>query len=201
VASIVEIGAQQDQSNLRQRWSHYFVLIYAAACLLIAINLRGSIVNETVPYSDLETGIRARYPAQWLIDGGDEYVFRVRNISRVGFKTSIEVSVRPVSLNTTTRNLLDALSLSRAQTLTAYRVLAIEDGFRLPNDVPATRMRYVYVDVAPEAALQRLPTVVEAFDLIAIREGQAIIISFVADTDAFEEERPIFERFVNEIEF
>lgn len=201
MASIVEIRPQQDQGNLRQRWSHYFVLLYAAVSILVALNLRGTIINETIPYSDLETGIRARYPAGWLIDTGDDYVFRVRNISQVGFKTSIQIAVRPVSLNTTTRNLLDALSLSRAQTLTAYRVLAIEEGFRLPADVPATRMRYVYVEVAPEATLQRLPSVVEAFDLIAIREGQAIIISFAADADAFEEELPQFERFVDEIEF
>lgn len=201
MASIVEIGPQQEQGNLRQRWSHYFVLLYAAVCLLIAINLRSTIINETVPYSDLETGIRARYPAGWLIDTSDDYVFRVRNISRVGFKTSIQIAVRPVSLNTTTRNLLDALSLSRAQTLTAYRVLAIEESVRLPNEVVATRMRYVFVDVASEATLQRLPTVVEAFDLIAIREGQAIIISFAADADTFEEERPLFERFLNDIEF
>jgi hypothetical protein len=201
MASLIEIGGQQQQGNPRQRWSHYFVLTYAAISLVIAFNLRNTILSQTIPYSDLETGIRARYPLNWLIETGDDIVFRVSNISQIGFKTSIQVTVRPVSLNTTTRNLLDALSLSRAQTLTAYRVLDIEEGIQLPNDITATRMRYVYVEVAPEAVLQTIPIVIEAFDVIAIREGQAVIISFLADADAFAEELPTFERFLNEIEF
>lgn len=201
MAAIVEVTQREDQANLRQRWSHYFVLIYAAMSLIIAINLRAAALDESVPYTDLETGIRARYPTGWLIDSAGDYVFRVRDIGQIGFKTTIQVTVRPVSLNTTTRNLLDALSLSRAQTLTAYRVLSIEEGGQLELEIPATRMRYVYVDVAPEATLQRLPTVVEAFDVIAIQEGQAIIISFLADAASFEEERPVFERFLNDIDF
>ncbi len=201
MAAIVEIGQQQDQGNLRQRWSHYFVLAYAAVSIIVAVNLRISVLNETLPYSDVETGIRARYPVGWLIETGEDYVFQVRNVGRIGYKTSIQVSIRPVSLNTTTRNLLDALSLSRAQTLTAYRVLAIEDGLRIANDIPATRMRYVFVDVSPDATLQRIPIVVEAFDVIAIQEGQAIIMSFLADATTFEQERPAFERFINETDF
>lgn len=201
MAAIVEIGGQQEEGSLRQRWSHYFVLVYAALCILIALNLRSSILNATVPYSDLETGIRARYPANWLLDRQGSYVFRIRDISRIGFKTTIQVALRPLSLNTTTRNLLDSLSLDRAQTLTAYRVLAIEDNQALPTNTQTTQMRYVYVDVSADAVLQTIPTVVEGLDVITIREGQAFIITFLADATNFEAEQAAFERFLDGLEF
>lgn len=198
--TIVEIGRAQESATLRSRWSHYFVLIYCAICAVIAINLRNSIVNATSTYNDVQSGIRAEYPQNWLLDDDGAYVLRVRDAAQVGFKPTIQVSVRPVSLNTTTRNLLDALSLDRAQTLTGYRVLSI-DSRTLADDTPATQMLYTYVDVEAAPILQTIPTVVEGLDVIAIQQGQAVIVSFLVDSDTFDDELPIFERFLNALEF
>lgn len=198
--TIVEIGRGRDEASLRSRWSHYFILIYCAFCFVIAINLRNSVVNATTTYNDVQSGIRAEYPQNWLIDSDGEYVFRVRDATQIGFKTAIQVSVRPVSLNTTTRNLLDALSLDRAQTLTGYRVLSI-DSRTLADESPATQMLYTFVDVQAAPILQTVPTVVEGLDVIAIQQGQAVIVSFLADSNVFDSQIPIFDRFIESLEF
>jgi hypothetical protein len=199
--TIIEIGREEARGSLRQRWSHYFVLIYAAVSLVIGINLRDSVLYATRQYVDVESGVRASYPQTWAIDSEGDYVFRVRDLSRVGFKTAIVVDTQPVSLSTTPRNLLDALSLDRAQTLGVYRILSIEDSVPLPDDTPATRMIYTYVDVETNPTLQTLPIIVEGLDVIAIREGQAIILSFLSDANTFESQLPVFERFLDALQF
>ncbi|MDX2136983.1 MAG: hypothetical protein SF123_02735 [Chloroflexota bacterium] len=201
IPAIVEIGRTEARDTLRQRWSNYFVLIYAAVCLIIAINLRDSILNATVRYSDVATGIRANYPANWLVDDDGDYVFQVRDASRVGFKTAIIVDVQPLGLATTTRNLLDALSLDRAQTLSGYRTLEIDETYILPDGSTGTAMLYTYVNAEVNPVLQTFPTIVEGLDVIAVRQEQAIIVTFLADARTFDEERPIFERFLNALEF
>jgi hypothetical protein len=198
--TIVEVGRGRDEASLRSRWSHYFILIYCVVCFVIAINLRNSVINATTTYNDVQSGIRAEYPQNWLIDSDGEYVFRVRDVTQIGFKTTIQVSVRPVSLNTTTRNLLDALSLDRAQTLTGYRVLSIESR-ALADESLATQMLYTYVDVQAAPILQTIPTVVEGLDVIAIQQGQAVIVSFLADANVFDSQTPIFDRFIETLGF
>lgn len=199
--TIIEIGREEARSSLRQRWSHYFVLIYAAVCAIIGVNLRDSVLNATRAYVDIESGVRAAYPQNWAIDRDGDYVFRVRDLARVGFKTALQVDIQPVSLNTTPRNLLDALSLDRAQTLSSYRILSIDENAALPDDTPATRMVYSFVSVETNPTLQTLPIIVEGLDVIAIRQGQAIIVSFLADADVFDAQLPTFERFLNALEF
>jgi hypothetical protein len=201
MATIVEVGREQQQGSIRQRYSHYFVLIYCLLSAIIALNLRTSIVDATVAYSDVQAGVRAAYPQTWAIDTEGDYVFRVRDLARIGYKTTIQVDVRPVSFNTTTRNVLDALSLDRAQTLTAYRILDIDESFTLPDGRTATAMIYTFVDVPSAPILQTVPAVIEGLDIIVIQQGQAVIVSYLADAAAFEDERPIFDRFLLALEF
>ncbi|MCC6613494.1 MAG: hypothetical protein IT320_08450 [Anaerolineae bacterium] len=199
--TIVEVGRVEEGGTLRQRWSHYFVLLYGLLCVVIALNLRDSVLNATTNYNDVTSGIRAAYPQNWIIDNDGPYVFRVRDLAQVGFKTSIVVDTQPVSLSTTTRNLVDALSLDRGNTLTGYRILEIDDSYALPDDTPATAVTYTYVNVGVSPVLQTLPSIVEGFDVIAIRQGQAVILSFLADANVFEDQLPIMDRFLESLEF
>ncbi|MCC6801321.1 MAG: hypothetical protein IT319_00450 [Anaerolineae bacterium] len=199
--AVIEIGApQREELTQRQRWSHYFVFIYAALAIFIGYNLRVVTLNATVPYVNSEVGIRAAYPQRWLIDTGGSYIFRVRDLAQLGFKTSIQVDVQPVSLNTSARNLLDALSLSRVSTLSGYRVLSRQP-YTLPDEQEATSMVYVYVSTDDNPFLETVPTVVEGMDILTIRRGQAIIVTFLSDADTFDENLPTFERFLDDLEF
>jgi hypothetical protein len=199
--AIIEIGApERVELTQRQRWSHYFVLIYAVVAVVIGYNLRTSTLNATVSYVNSEVGIRAFYPQRWLIDSSGSYVFRVRNLAQLGFKTSIQVDVQPVTINTSARNLLDTLSLRRVSTLSGYRVLSRQP-YVLPDEQEATAMVYVYVSTGDNPFLETIPTVVEGMDILTIRRGQAIIVTFLSNATTFDENLPTFERFLDDLEF
>lgn len=199
--TIIEVGAQgREELTQRQRWSHYFVFLYAVLAIFIGYNLRTATLNATVAYVNSEVGIRAFYPQRWLIDTDGNYVFRVRNIAEIGYKTAMQVDVQPVTLNTSARNLLDTLSLNRSTTLSGYQVLSSQP-YLLPDEQEATAMRYVYVAAGDNPFLEIVPTIVEGLDILTIRRGQAIIITYLSDSRTFDANLPIFERFLDDLEF
>lgn len=198
--SVIEIISKEETSSFRQRWSHYFVLIFGAVGFLIGLNLRDSAINATTLYTNSQAGIRADYPANWLIDEAGDYIFRVRDISLPGFKTTIQVSTVPVSANSSSRTVFDALTLNRAQVLANYNVLS-EEPYNLPNDVVATAMSYTYVSSEPNPFLQGIPVVVSGLDILTIQRGQAIIITFLADARSYDEYLPVFNQFLSNLEF
>lgn len=199
--ALIEIGAAREELSQRQRWSHYFALIFGIAAFVIGINLRDSTLNATTLYTNSQAGITAQYPANWLIDSSPgNYVFRVRDPSQVGFKTTFQVAVSPVSPSTTARNVLDAFSLNRAPTLAAYSVLAVEP-FVLPDESEATAMTYTFVATETNPFLESVPVVVEGMDILTIKRGQAIVITFLSDSRTYEQNYAIFEQFLRNLKF
>lgn len=198
--SFIETLSGRDELSYRQRWSHYFALLFGVAALFIGVNLRDSALNATVVYTNSQAGIRAEYPDKWLIDQSGDYIFRVRDVAEAGFKTTIQVAARPVSATTSARNLIDALSLDRAQTLASYTVFEIRP-FLLPNEVEATAVTYTYVASESNPFLESVPFVVEGMDILAISRGQAIIITFLSDSRTYERNYPRFQQFLNSLEF
>lgn len=197
---IVETGSL----SFRQRWSHYLALIFGVAGFVIGVNLRDIALYSTTLYVNAQAGIRAEYPQNWLLDEegqqrGD-YIFRVRNTTERGFNTTIQVAALPVSANSTPTNILNALTLDRAQTLAAYTVLD-ERPYPLPNEVEGMAMTYTYVKTDPNPFLQGVPVVIEGMDILAITRGQAVIVTFLSDANTYEEKLPILEAFVNSLEF
>lgn len=199
--TIIEVGPQPSGLTFRQRWSHYFVLIFAVVGFLTGLNLRDTALNTTATYSNPRAGIVASYPQHWLLDeGANSYIFRVRDMAVTGFKTAIEVAARPVSASTTPRNIFDTLTLERAQTRAAYNVIA-EDQFILPDETATQAMWYTYVSTEVNPFLQSLPSVVEGIDILLIKRGQAIIVTFLSDARTFDQNLPILERFLRDLEF
>lgn len=198
--TFVEINSTTGESTFRQRWNHYLVIAFGITGLLIGINLRDSTINATALYTNVQAGIRVNYPESWLLDETGNYIFRVQDVSRPGFSTSIQVSTRPVSASTSTRSILDSLTLNRAQTLAAYNVLT-EAPYLLSNDIEATSMSYTFVSTDPNPFLQSVPTVIEGLDILTIQRGQAIIITFLSEASTYNENLPFLEQFVRTLEF
>jgi hypothetical protein len=199
--SLIEIVSSSEFTQ-RQRWSHYLTLVFALAAFLIGVNLRDTTLYATTTYVNSQAGIRAEYPKNWLKDetNGKGYVFRVQDTSRPGFKTTIQVAVRPVNTGVTQeRNVLDALSLTREQTLSTYNVWSTEP-FAMPDGTVATSMTYTYVATQPDPFLETIPVVVQGRDILLIRRGQAIVITFVAELKTYDEDFAIFERFLSSLE-
>ena len=197
----VEILSGPTELTFRQRWSHYLALIFAGIGLLIGLNLRDSTLNVTTQYTNPQAGISAQYPQNWLLEeGGDDFIFRVRDTSTPGHNTSIQVAVRPISSVTSARNVFDSLTLSRAQTLAKYEVIS-EEPFTLPDETVTNAMTYVYVASPTNPFLQSIPVVVEGIDILIIERGQAIIVSFLSSADTFEANLPILQQFLRSLEF
>lgn len=199
--AVIEIGESREGTTQRQRYSHYFAVAFGLIGIVIGLNLRDSTLSATTQFADTRAGIRAFYPQNWLLDtSGEGYVFQVQDMTQPGFKTLIQVSMRPVGAETTTRTVLEQLSLGRFQTLAQYSVLSVED-FTLEEQPPGARMEYAFATGDIDPFLESVPTVVRAIDVLTIKRGQAIIITFRADTRAYEETLPLFEQFLADMEF
>lgn len=187
--------------NFRQRWNNYLLLVFAAFGILVGTNLRDNSLFATTLYNNPEAGIRASYPTNWLIDAEGDYIFRVRDTAQIGFKTTIQVAVRPVSAQTSSRTILDSLTLNRAQILAAYKVLAVTTPFLLPDETVGTAMSYTYADSDNDPFLESVPIVVRGLDVLAIKRGQAIIITFLSDAQVYDQNYATFEKFLASLEF
>jgi hypothetical protein len=186
----------------RQRWAHVVTIIFAMVIFTIGLNIRNSALTATSVYENIQAGILAYYPRNWLLDteGADEYVFRVRDMTRTGFKTTIQISVQPFSSTTTARSIADRLAFSRARTYTDYNVLSTED-YAFSSDLTAQAVSYTYTTRETSAFLQGIPDVVRGQDLLTISRGQALIITFRAEATVYESEYRRFSQFLRQLSF
>lgn len=197
---VIEIISESDGLTLRQRWANVFTILICVLLLLLGLNLRNQALNATTLYISPQAGITAQYPLNWLIDTSGSYVFRVRDMSRSGFKTTFQVSVQAVGSDAEERNLADRLSLDRIITFTDYRVQPLEM-YSFTDGREAQTLNYTFVAVDASPFLQSVPAVVQGLDILTIRGGQAIVISFRADANNFEDELPRFEQFLRQLDF
>ena len=107
---VIEIISESDDLTLRQRWANVFTILVCVLLMLLGLNLRNQALNATTLYISPQAGVTALYPQNWLIDTSGDYVFRVRDMSRTGFKTTFQVTVQPVGSDAQERNLADRLS-------------------------------------------------------------------------------------------
>jgi len=199
--SFLELNiANEPELTQRQRWSIYLCYIAIAFCFYIGFSLRETSLNQTTLYTNVEAGITALYPERWLLDESGDYVLRVRDMSNRGFKTVMEVSTLPVTSDTVERNLLDRLSLNRSQTFIDYSILGYTD-YLLPDETPAIAMSYTFVSRDASPFLEGVSTVVVGLDILTIQRGQALIITFRADSNTYEQELSTFEQFIQDIDY
>lgn len=198
--AIIDTLEPSESATRQQRWSHFLTLLLAVLSLLYGLNMRNGILGSTVLYTNVRAGIRANYPQNWLIDESGDYVFRVRDMARLGFKTTIQVRTIPVGANATPGNVLTTLNINRSQTFVGYKALSREN-LLLADDTSAVSFDYYFVDFETNAFLESPPVVVLGRDIVTIRGGQAIIVSFWADAQTFDADVATFNRFLNRLEF
>jgi hypothetical protein len=199
------IVIEQDQRSVltsqRQRWSHIFTIAYALIALFLALQLKNATESATVVYSDPVVGLTVQYPQNWLLDTSGDSVLQVSNESAEGFKTSIGVQVLPLGVGLAERNLVDNLILSRSQSLASFNVLERASVTLGEEAQPATSMTFTYVDSENNPFLESLPTVVEGVDVITTKGGQALIVTFLSDARTFDANLPVFQRFLDDLDF
>lgn len=189
-----------DNITFKQRWGNLLVIALMLIMVIGGYFFRERLTNRTTQYLDATTGILINYPLSWLRDtGGNDYIFRVRDMQYIGFKTTIQIAVVPIGQQTTERNVADRLAFERSSTLIDYRQLSVEPfTFR---DSLADLVTYTFVSREFSPFLESIPLVVIGTDIIFLNEGQAIILSFRADSTNYDDQYPIFTRFLNALEF
>jgi hypothetical protein len=183
-----------------QRWANALAVLVALGGLAAGLLFKAQILSSAKPFRDLAAGILAQYPAGWLLDTEGPYVFRAQDPETSGYPATIQVAVQSIGADASARNILDGQTLERAQTLAAYRPLQTES-FSLPDGEPAIRHEYVYVATDPNPYLEDIPAVVRGVDVVAIKRGQAIIVTFRVEADRFEEESWRLDQFLASLEF
>jgi hypothetical protein len=184
-----------------QRWANGLVFLTALAVLAFGFLLKDQIMGGTQTYRDLAAGILAQYPSGWLLETQGDFVFRVRDPKSPSFRTTLQVAVESIGADAAARNILDDLAFKRSLTLAAYETLRTIPDYPLPDGETATRLEYVYVDTEANPFLESLPVVVYGVDIVSIKGGQAIIITFQVEADRFDEEEWRLEQFLATLEF
>ncbi len=183
-----------------QRWNTYLSLALAAVVLFLGVSMRDSALNATVTLEDLEAGVRAQVPLDWLVDrSSSDYVFRVADPNALPFKTLLQVSILPVGPDATPANVLHQIEIDRPLRLPGYQVIARQN-VTLRDGSPAIRLTYAYFESERNPALESLPLVVEGVDLVALRGAQAVIVTYREERTRFEDNLYRFENMVNTLE-
>ncbi len=195
------LGSESAALNFRQRWASYVTIVVAIGGLFLGYLMQSNVINATQRYENKQVGIAARYPAQWLLEENQgNVVFRAQDASAIPFKTTLEITIQPIGPGTRSAlDVLNPLNITRAVTLSAYAELSIVP-VTLPNGLPATQMTYAYASVESNPALQTVPVMVEAVDVVVLHGSQAIIITYQADSDSFDRNRYYFDNFLRTID-
>lgn len=181
------------------RFSVILVMMLTALAIGTGLILQQQTSVQTSFYESRTAGISARYPSGWLVDERGDYVARMRDPMARPFKTQYVIAAVPSGGQTTTRNILDALTIQRSADLAAYRVLSIEDTVR--GSVKSTQLRFAYVDADPNPFIQRLPVVILGLDIVIPNGNRSIVVTYMASQDSFEKERPTFDRFLASLRY
>jgi hypothetical protein len=198
--AIIEIHSRDGQGQRQFFLGHLLTVAVLILGFFYGLNLRNGVIFATQPYNNIQAGIRLDYPSRWLIDSGGEYVLQIRDMQRVGYKTTMQLSLRPAGVNVAARNILDLLNISRALTLSTYDVQSIEP-YTLPNGTQGTMMSYTFVDTETNKFLETVPVVVNGLDILVRRGDQALIITFRGDSLTFDQDIATFNRMLSSLEF
>jgi len=195
---LIEFG--HAETTRSQRFSHYFTLLYCALALLIGVNLRDSSLYAVTVFTNREVGVTAYYPTNWLFSTPDGVVLEVQDSQRLGYKTTIRIQVLPFADEMSPRNVIDTLALGRRTSLPFYKILSISDRPLQTDDI-TTVVEYTYVADLDDPFLQLVPSVVVGEDVVIVRRNQVILVSFVADADAYQQDYEVFQRFLETLDY
>ncbi|MBO9308364.1 MAG: hypothetical protein J7551_01115 [Chloroflexi bacterium] len=187
--------------SLRQHLANFLVIVAALAAVAYGFIYRDSLISATFPFVNREAGISVRYPARWLLDESDSrFVLRAQDPAALPFKTTIRLQLIPIGSGARPADILDLLDIDRAAQLPAYRSLS-RTPTTLPGGQRGQQMMYAYAYIDPNPFLQAEPITVRALDLVVLRTGQAVVITYEAKADVFEKHKHYFDAFLRSLTF
>jgi hypothetical protein len=198
MTEIIEIN-ERPQLTFSQRWNGYLAIALAAVMAFVGITLRNATLNATQTFEDLEAGVRAQLPQGWLVDRqSTDYIFRAQDPDALPFKTILQVSVLPIGEDATPDVVLDLLKMQRAPRLSSYQEIS-RSSETLRGD-PARRMIYAYTQADRNPFQASVQLVVQGVDVVVLRRGQAVIITYREERSAFDNHLYRFENLLQTVE-
>lgn len=187
--------------TFRQRWATYLTLAVAMLGILAGVLYRANTIGATYPFINREVGITARYPARWLLEESPpDFVLRARDPGALPFKTTLQVTLVPTGAGARPADILNLLDMDRASRLPAYRSLG-RVPITLVGGGRGQQMTYAFAYVEPNPFLQTEPVTVRAVDIVVLRPGQAVVISYQAAAAEFERQRHYFDDFLRTLAY
>lgn len=165
------------------RVSAVLVVLLTLLAVGVGIAMRQRASGQEWTYVSRAAGIEAAYPAGWLVDESGDYIVRIRDPKGRPFKTQYRIATVPAGGQTSIRNVLDGLTIQRSTDLAAYRVVSVQEQTIAGQDF--TVMNFTFVDADPNPFVQRLPTVVLGMDVVIRDADRAIVVTYMADEEAF----------------
>ncbi len=182
--------------TFRQRWSSYLIILVALGGLFAGAIYRSNVINGTFLFDNPQIGISARYPSRWLLEEAEkDVVFRARDMTELPFKTALQIRLIPTGDGARAADVLNLLDMDRAARLPAYRSLD-RAPITLAAGLRGTLMFYAYASVGIDPFLQDQPITIRAEDIVLLRPGQAVVITYEAEINAFERNRHYFDNFL-----
>ncbi|MDH4207578.1 MAG: hypothetical protein OEV76_01745 [Anaerolineae bacterium] len=178
------------------------VILLVIVALLLGWLVRSWVQGQTATFTSDDGAVSLRYPAGWLQQTDKDTLLTVSDVRANGsFKPSFSLTTREMNPDypLTASDVLVSLSVQRAEQLTAYRVLNVDEG--TVDGLDASSLTYAYVS-EPEGGLQAsLPVVVEAVDWVVLRGGKAYVFSFAAPAEEFSSRAGAFSSIMSSVDF
>lgn len=182
------------QKDIAGEW---LVILMVIVALLAGWGVKSLAENQVSLYQ--MGNLSLAYPAGWSVSTSDG-VTTFKDMRSGGAPPVIQIATIPiVAARPATQTLAleaDALALSRAQELVAYRILEMDDTATLHGQ-PALRVSYVFVLDEPDAFEQHLPLVMLGKDLLTCQGDQVIVFSLQAAQAEFEQAQRHFHKLVD----
>jgi hypothetical protein len=197
------LEVERIELNFKQRWSSYLTIILAVVMLSAGYILRTRALEATQRYENTSVGISTRYPVGWLLEeptDTKEFVMRVQDPAAIPFKTTLQISLIPIGPDARLSDLPSQLHITRATTLPIYRPLTASP-MKLPNGRDGLQLTYAYASVESNPRLQSLPVIVRSVDVITLRNNQALVITYRADSQSFDRYYYFFESFLRALDY
>ena len=184
--------------SLGDRFSDWVVIAITVVALLAGWFFKSSVENRNV---HLEvSGISAQTPQGWLqVSTQGNEVLHVTDPSSSGFGTTYIVQNIPVEADSVVGQTVSLLTLQRGQALTAYRVLAQRQV--TVSGKPAYELSYVFVESNPDLTHNDFPNIVRGLDYVFLNGDHAVVATYWADKQTFEDDLGRFQLFLKSLKF
>lgn len=173
-----------------QRRNDLWVAGLVLFSLVLGFGIRNQVYNASRSAEISADLPKLAYPVGWIAQKSDSAAFAAFNPGSSSiFDTEVAVNTRPQRDGETLELARADWGIKQATALPGYRELDSQ-AMRVYRNSPALVTTYAYIaDPTLEAGAIGLPVVVQAQDIVFVRDGQVTVVTVAADAAAWDEEQ------------